>query len=301
MRLEPRAHPSAWLAGGAPLVAVALALLLLTAGAGGLPFADDLDDLIDTLGQAMGHDTNSKRWKRQFIAQTLGLGDDAAEVATRGITALPGMPVDLSLRMGLGNLLPATGLFLRSNTDTGRQLMEVAGAAGGLAANVMDGVKKAAGGDVVGGVMNAMPIAVQNMAKAAQMWDTGEYRNKKGQKVMNVDAVDGAMKFIGFQPAAVARESSRIGETMRTVQLAKNVEGEIAGRWAQGMADGDREAVASARQELADWNKANPQAPIRITMPQVLARLKALKTSRAERTVKQTPKELRPLVAETLK
>lgn len=286
---------------GRKAVAVALALLLLTAGAGGLPFADDLDDLIDTLGQAMGHDTNSKRWKRQFVSQTLGLGDDAAEVATRGLSAPPGMPIDLSLRMGLGNLLPATGLFLRSSTDTGRQLLEIAGAAGGLAANVMDGVKKAAGGDVVGGVMNAMPVAVQNMAKAAQMWDTGEYRNKKGDKVMGVDAVDGAMKFIGFQPAAIARESGRISENLRTVQLAKNVETEIVGRWARGMADNDQEAVKSARQELADWNKANPQAPIRITMPQVIQRLKAMRASRAERTLKQTPKELRPLVSETLK
>ena len=52
--------------------------LLLMGGAGDLPFADDLDDLIDTLGQAAGHDTNSKRWKRQFIAKTLGLGDAAA-------------------------------------------------------------------------------------------------------------------------------------------------------------------------------------------------------------------------------
>jgi len=286
---------------GRKAVAVALALLLLTAGAGGLPFADDLDDLIDTLGQAMGHDTNSKRWKRQFVSQTLGLGDTAAEVATRGLSALPGVPIDLSLRMGLGNLLPATGLFLRSNTDTGRQLLEIAGAAGGLAANVLDGVKKAAGGDVVGGVMMAMPVAVQNMAKAAQMWDTGEFRNRKGALVMETDGVDAAMKFISFQPAAVARESNRVGEILRTVQLAKNVESEIAGRWAQGMADNDQDAVKAAKQELADWNKANPTAPIRITMPQVLQRLRALRATRAERTLKQTPKELRPLVAETFK
>lgn len=37
---------------GKRAVAVALALLVLMGGAGGLPFADDLDDLIDTLGQA---------------------------------------------------------------------------------------------------------------------------------------------------------------------------------------------------------------------------------------------------------
>lgn len=286
---------------GRKAVAVALALLLLTAGAGGLPFADDLDDLIDTLGQAAGYDTNSKRAKREFIAQTLGMGDVAAEVFTRGLTALPGMPVDLSLRMGMGNLLPATGLLLRSNTDTSRQLLEVAGAAGGLASNIKDGAAMALGGDVTGGLMKAAPVAVQNMAKAIEMWNTGEYRNTKGAKVMDVDAVDGGAKFLGFQPAAVARESARVGETMRTVQLARNVESEIAGRWAQGLADGDTDAVAQARQELAAWNKKNPQAPIRINMPQILSRVRALRSSRAERTIKAAPKELRGAVAEGFK
>lgn len=285
---------------GKKAVAVALALLILMGGAGGLPFADDLDDLIDTLGQAMGYDTNSKRWKRQFVAQTLGLGDAAADVATRGLTAAPGFPLDLSLRMGMGNLLPATGLFLRSNTDTARQLLEVAGAAGGLAANVKDGVTKAMGGDLAGGAMNGMPVAVQNIAKAIQMAQTGEYRNTKGAKVMDVDGFDAAMKAIGFQPAQVARESGRVGEAMRSIQLAKNVEGEIAGRWAQAMVDQDAEGVAAARKQLADWNAANPTAPIKITMPQVLARVKALRQSRADRTVKAAPKEMRSTVKESL-
>lgn len=285
---------------GKKAVAVALALLLLMGGAGGLPFADDLDDLIDTLGQAMGHDTNSKRWKRQFIAKTLGLGDAAAEVATRGLTAWPGVPLDLSLRMGMGNLLPATGLLLRSNTDTGRQWSEFAGAAGGLASNVFDGGKKVLAGDVVGGAKGAMPLAVQNLLKAIQMAQTGEYRNQKGAKVMDVDATDVAMKAIGFQPAEVARESGRVGETMRSIQLAKNVESEIAGKWAQALVDGDSASAAKARKELADWNANNPTAPIKITIPQVLARVKALKSSRAERTAKAAPKEMRAQVREAL-
>lgn len=285
---------------GKKAVAVALALLILMGGAGGLPFADDLDDLIDTLGQAMGHDTNAKRWKRQFVAKTLGLGDAAGDVATRGLTALPGFPLDLSVRLGMGNLLPATGMFLRSNTDTSKQLLEFAGAAGALASNALDGGKRLLGGDVGGAVMSAMPMAVQNMAKGVQMAMTGEYRNAKGAKVMDVDATDAAMKFIGFQPAEVARESGRVSESLRSTQLAKNVESEIAGQWAQAMVDGDADGVAKARRSLADWNEANPSAPIKITRTQVLARVKALKSSRADRTVKAAPKEMRATVRESL-
>ena len=57
---------------------------------------------------------------------------------------------------------------------------------------------------------------------------------------------------------------------------------------------------AKARRELADWNAANLTAPIKITLTQVLARVKALKTSRADRTVKSAPKEMRAQVRETL-
>lgn len=256
--------------------------------------------LVDTIGQALGYDLNSRRAKREFVAKTLGLGDAAAEVATRGLTALPGMPIDLSLRMGMGNLLPATGLFLRSNDDTSRDLLELAGAAGGLAKMAMTGTTKLLQGDVAGAGMAVAPVAIQNMAKALGMWETGEYRDTKGRKVMDMDAVDGAMKFLGFQPAEVARESSRIGETQRTIQLAKNVEGELAGKWAQAQADGDSEGVEAARKAIADWNEKNPSARIKVTRTQILQRVRALKSSRAERAVKAAPKELHGAITEAI-
>ncbi|MEI7464440.1 MAG: PLxRFG domain-containing protein [Burkholderiales bacterium] len=278
----------------------ALAILLLTAGAGGLPFADDLDDLIDTLAQAMGYDFSSKQAKRKFIAETLGLGDTAAEVATRGITALPGFPMDLSMRMGMGNLLPATGIFLRSNTDRSRDLLEVAGAAGSLAKMALEGGEKLLQGDVLGAAKAVVPLAIQNMAKSAQMWETGEYRNQKGAKVTDVDGLDAAMKFVGFQPAEVARESAKVNAIQRTIQLAKNVESDLAGRMAQARVDGDIEAEQKARQELIDWNRKNPDSPIRIRPADIARRARELRASRADRLIKSAPKELRPAVSEAL-
>ncbi len=285
---------------GKKAVAVALGILLLTAGTGGLPFADDLDDIIDTLAQAMGYDFSSKKAKRKFIAETLGFGDVGAELATRGLSSLPGMPIDLSLRMGLGNLLPGTGALLRSNTDRSRDVLEFAGAAGSLAKNFMDASEKALSGDFARAGVMVAPLAIQNMAKAAQMWDTGQYRNQKGQKVMDVDEVDGAMKFIGFQPSAVARESSRMGEVSRSKQLVVNVEAEIAGRWAQGVSDGDPDKVREARADLAQWNADNPTSQIRITNSQIGRRVMDLRASRAERTIKAAPKEMREAVREGL-
>jgi predicted RNA methylase len=284
---------------GKKAVGAAMAILLLVAGAGGLPFADDLDDLIDTLAQALGYDFSSKKAKRRFIAETLGLGETAADVATRGLSALPGMPIDVSLRMSMGNLIPGTGALLRSNTDRTRDVLEFAGPAGSIAKSAMDAGALALKGDLAGAGMAMAPLAIQNMAKAASMWNTGEYRNTKGEKVMNVDAVDGAMKFVGFQPAQVARESMQAREVQRSIQLAKNVEGEIAAKWAQGLNEKDPAMVAEAKQALADWNAKNQETPMRIGMQQVIQRVRNLQSTRAQRAEKAAPRELRPLVRES--
>ena len=285
---------------GKRAVLYALALLMVAGGAEGLPFAEDANDLVDTLTQALGYDASAKSMKRDFLSKTLGMDDLTTDVVMRGLSALPGMPMDLSIRMGMGNLVPATGLFLRSNTDRSRDVLEIAGPTGALAQQGMTGIEKALEGDVTGGIAAAMPIALQNVAKAAKMWETGEYRDAKDRRVMDTDTLDGVMKFLGFQPAAVARKSGQINEVMRSVQLAKNVEVEIADAWARGINDRDQEAVTAARSKLADWNADNPEAPIVISNSQIVGRLRALRATKEDRFLKTVPRELRPGVREAI-
>ncbi|HPL80221.1 MAG TPA: PLxRFG domain-containing protein, partial [Burkholderiaceae bacterium] len=285
---------------GKKAVGLALALLILAAGTDGLPFADDLDDLIDTLGQALGYDMNVKRARREFVAEQLGLGDGAADVMARGFSAVPGIPLDVSIRMSMGNLVPGTGMFLRSNTDKSRDLLEIAGPAGGLAKQYIEAGTKALQGDVGGAVQSALPVAFQNAFKGVGMWTTGEARDTLGRKVMDADEVDGLMKFIGFQPQAIARESEKIQMIRNSEQLAKNVEGEIASAWARAIVDKDPDGVADARAKLAQWNEDNPEAPIRIKMQQIISRARKLREDRASRFITSVSPERRRAVAEAL-
>lgn len=283
---------------GKKAVGAALAIMVLTAGVGGLPFADDLDDLIDTLAQAMGYDISSKKAKREFIAKHLG--STASDFFTRGLSGISGMPIDVSLRMGMGNLLPGTGALLRSNTDRSKDVLEFAGAAGGLAKSAMDAGAAALKGDFAKAGMSMAPLAIQNMAKAAEMFNTGNYKDTRGRNVTSVDAADAAAKFIGFQPGQVARESSRQQEVQRSIQLAKNVEGEIAGKWAQGLAENRPELVREARADLADWNAKNETSQMRIGMQQIVNRVREMRSTRNERTIKAAPREMRQGVREAL-
>ena len=271
----------------------ALIMLALAGGVEGLPFMEDLNDIVDTFLQAAGIDTSAKGWKRDAIANTLGLGDEGADVVMRGFSAVGGFPLDVSIRMGMGNLLPGTGIWLRSNTDVSRDVLELAGPAGSLLGQVKDAGQKALSGDAAGAATALLPVALQNAAKGVQMLTTGEARDTKGRKIMEADEMDAAMKIIGFQPAEIARESSKIGMERKRVQLTRNVEMKIADLWAQGLRERDADMVQEARQELLEWNQANPQSRIQITNAQVLKRLKDMQATRAERFQRAAPKELR--------
>src|SRR5439155_6311231 len=76
---------------------LAMAILILVAGGQGLPFADDMDDVIDTIGQKLGFNTQSKLWKQQVL--TKALGAPAADVILRGVTGMLGSPIDGAGRM----------------------------------------------------------------------------------------------------------------------------------------------------------------------------------------------------------
>ncbi len=257
--------------------ALALAILVAASGVEGLPFADDLDDLVDTLAQHMGSDFNFKLWRTRQLGAILGEG--GADFVLRGTSALPGFPLDVSARLSMANLIPGTGVLLKSRQDKAGEVFDVMGPIGGLAQDVLKGEFR--------------PLAIRNLAKGLEMFQTGEYRDTRGRKVREVDPLDAFIKGLGFQPAEVARESRKITMANQQVQLARAVEGEIAARWAQGIVEGDPEMVAEAREMLQRWNERNPDSRIGITRAQIARRAREMRMGRQERFLKATPKEMR--------
>ena len=73
-------------------------MLLLMGGAGGLPFMEDAEDLIDGLAQLAGYNTSVKQWRRQALQDIVG--DGLAEFIESGVSGLPGAPIDISGRLG---------------------------------------------------------------------------------------------------------------------------------------------------------------------------------------------------------
>lgn len=276
---------------------MAVGILFLMGGAGGLPFVEDAEDIVDAIMQRLGFNFSTKQKRKELLAEVFG--KEAAEFLEQGVSGLPGAPIDVSGRMGLGNLIPGTGLLLKK-PDHSRDIVDAVGPAGDLIRRGFQSVNALAAGEVGQAATVASPVAVRNAVKALDMANTGMYRDDKGRKVLDVDGYDALAKAIGFQPNDVARVQEGAFASQKMISLNRLTESDIAARWALGMFEGDQAKVRAAREQMLDWNRKNPESPIRINMGQVLKRVKAMRASKEDRIAATAPREIRAAVRREL-
>ena len=282
--------------------ALALGVLVMFAGLGGAPGADDLDDLIDTLGQAMGYNTNSKAWKEKVLDDMIG--KEAAQYALYGISH--GLPIDVSSRLGVGNIIPGSALLKKSETDKTRDVMEFVGPVGSLSKKIVDAFEAAGSRDSLTSQASAVgkslvPKAISDVAQAIDMMQTGQYRDTRGRKVSDADMTDALSKLLGFQPTNVAEPRRAERYLNQSVTMAKAVESDIASLWASGVVEKNRDKVDEAKAMLKDWNEKNADTPIKVNMKQILSRVRQMRLTSGDRLLKSTPKELRKYAREAMR
>ena len=277
---------------------LALTILVLAAGLQGLPGADDLEDLIDTIGQSMGYNTNSKKALRKMLLNTFG--KDVGTILDVGLLSALSA-VDVHGRLGMGNLIPGTSIFKPSETDKSRSMAEFAGPIGSLLTSFQKAMAKVQLGDTTGAVTEVTPVAVRNLLKGLDMAKSGVYKDAKGYKVADVDLVDSYIKMVGFQPSDIAARTRIISDEIQGKSMTTLMESIIAERWAQGVHEKDFKKVMDARRTLNAWNINNPESRIVINQNQISSRVKKMNQTRAERYLKTVPKEQRRQVAEELR
>lgn len=277
--------------------ALAIAVLLLMAGMSGAPGLEDMEDLIDTIGQKFGYNWNSAASRHAWMMKTLGEG--GANFVEHGISSF--LPIDVSARLGVGNIIPASDILKKSNDQKWRSAAELLGPIGSViegATKVFDGVgTNKAFGELIRPVA---PKAYNDIYQAIDILQTGYYRDSRGRKVVEADALDAFMKSIGFQPNAVAeprRVEWMIGQSVRMQRVIRS---DIYELWSRGVFESDAEKVALAKAMLMDWNRKNPETPIKANPKSIAQRVKAMRSTSAERTVKATPKEMRGMISDQL-
>lgn len=276
---------------------VMLAVLFLLSGTDGLPFEQDIEDAIDGLLQRMGYNFSSKRAKQAFLSEVLG--DGGADFVLKGVSSLPGMPIDVSNRLGMGNLIPATGLLTKKASHT-VDLGELAGPAGDLAKRSFSAAGKVVDGDVVDALFEVAPVSVRNARQGVDMLTTGQYHDTRGYKVAEVSPLESIMKIIGFQPGSIAQLQDAKGQALNMISQTRMRSSEIQEHWAQGIATADPDMIRQARAMRDDWNAKNPDTPIKADMPGIARRVRAMREDALARTQKTAPQALRQAVKREL-
>jgi hypothetical protein len=284
-------------AAGRRAVAWSMVMLMLMGGAGGLPFAEDLEDLIDGIGQLMGYNVSVKQWRKEAMRDTLG--KELANFIESGVSGMPGAPIDVSGRLGMGNLIPGTGLLLtKENRD--RDMLEIAGPAGDLISRGFTGVRKFLTGDFSGSALEVSPSAVRNAVKGVDMAASGMYKDAKGYKVLDTTLPEAMAKAIGFQPRSVAEVQQASAFIQRSKSFYSQTSNEIKAQWATALFNKDDAALQDVRDRLDAWNRNNPDQRITVKMPDVWKRVREMGKDRLQRIAETAPKALRQQMREEL-
>ena len=269
--------------------AIMVGMLLLAAGAGGLPFAEDAEDIIDTIGQWMGYRTNTKRTIRNAL--TGAIGQTAADITMNGLLSRIG--VDLHSRLGLHNILPGSALLKPSTTDKSREFQDLLGPAASVVASLGQAMQNIAEGKPYRAALTLAPVAIQNAVKGGRMAATGRAEDMTGKPTIPVSASEAAAKGIGFNPKAIADYGAAKRDILQDERLLDVWRERFTADIVQAVVAQDAEALQEARQAVADWNARHPDGKIAINPASIRRRVAEMRTEGPQRVLKSLTPALR--------
>lgn len=246
--------------GGRKAMALMLLMIGLSAGLWGLPFAEDLKNLIEKLTKKLrGIDADIETAVRELIVDLTG-SPLIAQLFSKGATRTAG--VDVSHRTGMGDPLS--------------QLIDQP--LGIPAANwerVVQAKEWWNRDQHAYAVAQIMPNFIKN-AMYAWLWTNGGVRSEKSGKVVipkeKVTAGDAAAKAIGFTPSQIANQREAEFAQTRVNTAAADEQREFYGKLARAAADHERanktndvQGAAAAKKrmdglyaEIAEKNSGRP-------------------------------------------
>lgn len=252
----------------------------LMAGSMGVPAAGAAMFVANLIGKAFDDDDDpfdAETAYKNWLASVLG--PDLAQVAAKGLLANGVTNVDLSKRVGMGDLVNPVPFYrtgANGRESANNMLAAVAGAPFGTAANVWDGIVKMGEGDFEKGAEQVIPVKLmQNLIRTGR-YATEGMTDTRGNVVLGEDRFspwDLAMRAIGFQTA----EESTYYEANAAVNDAKYAAKKVRDKLIrEATKDGIRMTP-----EIRDFNSRHPNN--RITLKTLAQSAKQRKAMMRER------------------
>ncbi len=275
-------------------------VLAAVAGLQGLPFADNLLDLVDVIDRQLGGEGQVRTDMREYINDVAWLPD--ADLVMHGATrkyglgplhALEalGVPIpntDISGSIGMGGVIPGATASAELSSDPdaklGKILIELGGPVMGIGYQMYRGLADDHP-NTWKRFERMFPTALKNVSQGAR-WaqihpfadDQGKVRMKNGAVVYSFEDTQGraeaAAKMLGFAPTNVNQEWEKRGAKAEATKYwgirRKLVYDNL---WYMQLMK-DREGLADARRKLRQFNKDVPFGAMRITQEDIRKSMK---------------------------
>lgn len=289
--LETMAH----LAKVSPHSAVVMMLTLsLMSGVEGLPFAEDMEDMIDTIAQRIfGSSFNTKRALRNVLksASEAVTGADLSSVMVHGMAnELTGL--SFASRVGLGNLIPGTRIGT-ADADYKRTMGEILGPIGTIVTGGLSGADSLSKGDFVGAAKQALPLAAQNLVKGVQDWKQGYASDLGGRKLVDVTGWEAFWQALGFSTSALNRAYEADSIDKQTSAFYKQAHDDFMKDIVKAVREGDPASIERATGAVSAWNQAHPGMPIAVSPESVRRNVQLAGLPINQRTMQTLPRTLR--------
>jgi len=289
-----------------------LGLLLLTSGLKGLPFAEDILDIVDTIAQKLGLKTASV--EKELAEWIDSVAPGMTPYLMRGVLdRVSG--ATMSTRLGMGDLVPLTGAF-KAGADPAREVADFAGPVfGGISGLVgMAGNFAKYGAETIGlrddvttisGIMRDSPIAAMRaIADGAAYLDDGMITNNRGQVVTREAPYHVVVaRMLGFYPAIATEQNDIVRLSKSVASYAKAIKADYVSAYVKAKLDNDTARMQQLVADVRAWNADAEGTGLEITNFVRSAQRAALEASRPTvmRYLKSAPKEIRPETLELLR
>ena len=274
---------------------IMLGSLWLVAGVAGFPFAEDIEDLVDTISQMLGLQMGSVR--AEFAKTIDSVAPGLSPAILKGfINGYLGVPADVAGRFSQGDFLPGTGILLAGATVE-QEFKDIAGPmpsmAIGLATFARDLIATPfSERQTFADTMRGAPITAFRMASDAYTyWDNGAVVDKRGYVItpdMNAGTI--ITRLLGFYPEAAAKEYEAIRVAKRVGNYQKDVVASYRYAWVKAMQTGNRAYARDIEQSVAEWNKGAKGTSLEIKdfVRNSQRALKEARLSATQRTLRST-------------
>lgn len=288
-----------------------LGFLLLSSGLKGLPFAEDIFDIVDTIAQKLGLKMASV--EKEITEWIDSVAPGMTPFLMRGVLdRVTG--ATMSTRLGMGDLVPLTGAF-RAGADPAREVSDFAGPVfSGISGLVgMAGSLARYGAEVVGlrddlttinGILRDSPIAaLRAMGDSYAYLNSGMITNTQGQ-VVSKEAPYHVIfaRLMGFYPAIASEQNDIVRLSKHVADYAKAIKAEYVSAYVKATLEGDRERANQVASAVRDWNEGAEGTGLTIRTFEKDAARAAIDAGRptAIRYLRSAPKQMRPETIELL-